>query len=395
MSALDRAGGSGGRGVSGGSTRGSVSGVRCTGGGFSANNPNHIPLARIGNVYASVFKQPGPRTREKLIDHIYNMGNAIATNTHRLAQLNELVSDALLEQDAEVSELEHSGRVVQHYIESVYNFSIAHYREMAVSYGNLRSRLDRTDAMLAKMSNLLLPALYRQRAIAERLVDVGKRWEKGVRSLARGLLSPALVNPSLVRDALRRINHKINTSPTLATVRLISDSPGYIYNIGNIAYARLHQHFSVMVQIPLYTVHGEMTLYRIDSYPFPVATDVATLEPVDGETAMGYTKIGGLPDDLALSTPELLTCATSASSVFVCTSGTLLPRQYDKSIACSFAVFLDDHSAVSSTCDIRYTKQVPIGMAKQLSIDDYFLILLGVRMLATGCCRVRSRRFRR
>lgn len=207
------------------------------------------------------------------------------------------------------------------------------------------------------MQGILLAArISRHEQLANNVLRHIEEIYQGVQNLVQGKLSPALLPPELITEAIN------NTEQTLAEhfpqFRLLFKNPHHFYSMSHFAFARIGLRLYVTIQFPISATQNFASMYRITTFPVPInsssnhATQLINFPPHIIISANGDRYNTATEKDIAQcigSNPKL--CQVP------------LPMLTKTRASCPAALFFRDKERIHETCDFRL---LPNGLEASL-----------------------------
>lgn len=342
-----------------------------------------LPYQTEAQMVADFFDVPGPNALKQLKGNIKALGSLIDAEKDEVVRYSEHLTGVISTTNKRASAIEHEGTVLVKKLEAVNINMRAHHDQFADALDDITNQLQKINELVAMITMDLLPNLIDLKGVGEDLYDFARLWSQAVGHLASGYISETIVTVDMIQELLDYITETVLKTTKYSQFKIINTSPLFYYKLKRISYTRSDNHLFIVLDVPLYKIGGQIPLYRIDAFPVPVIAGLSTSSEDDLED--GYTHVLDLPGFLAvtedttfyleLEISTFLSCEEGSSSIKNCGLGLEALKSHAASITtCAYAIFTDNHDRVKQSCEIGYTKTIPLGSAVQLTSDNTFLI---------------------
>ena len=179
----------------------------------------------------------------------------------------------------------------------------------------------------------------------------------GLLSLTIGVLSPTLVTPTALENALVKIQQEI--SMKYPGHDILHTRLSYYYDHHLSTYFYTNQHILINVAVPFAKNDAHFDLYEITAFPLPSDTT----NPLD----TAYTLIRGLPDYIAISQDKNAYIELNNKDITSCEGRSVmscpfeLVMTYRPTLTCAAAIFFHIDNGLMDRCDVDVfvNKQLP------------------------------------
>ena len=319
-------------------------------------------LGALGRVFGSLAELPSFADIANLDGRICQLASIAASTSEALSNLDDKWSatermdeleGALSQEDARINEIGQN-------LITLANKELA--RENLIM-----SHIDREEAAQELLMRVV-SHMHSVRSAVDDYADWHLEFRRGVNKLLSGMLPNTFVSPDDIENMVNHIESSIVKDQN--RLRLVDANVGLYYMAPLIFFTRSVRAKALYIQLsmPLYTIGGKMTAYRIDR----------THITVHEGTAMS-TRIENLPDFLLVSEDGHYYSEMTTSQMVACKGLGIKNCPTERSLqkfneaTCASALYQDNAQDIMRLCDIRIGHEVEPSSAIRLH-DHTFLL---------------------
>ena len=343
----------------------------------------NFPHVQMANAVNNLFHIPTYKAIEDAKTRVLLLAEQRRLATSELIKLKTNLGERMIVTDKRLDELLNQQNLIHASIQHTRKNIEAFRDRFSDFHSNISQRIAYQNSFVDYILSTFLPLVSSIRSLSEQYNLLGESWIHDLESLVQGYAGPFLLTRDMLKFVIEHIQSKILRNPLYESLKLVSNDPLYYYQLqGAVSVSRTDRFLLLTIGIPLYNYFSEIPLYRIHSFPVPVAAGLS-YDPnvvIDKE---GYTEILDLPEYIAvsddkqrfieLSENEKISSCTGVGRILFC-SGLKNVVHLMYSTTCAFAIFMDNHADVKKHCQVVYSKTAPLGSAVQLQSDNSFLI---------------------
>ena len=237
---------------------------------------------------------------------------------------------------------------------------------LIISTAHLRNLLRQTNLNIRTMSSALRNVTNYVTDTVDAKIDILTRlitqslsvnnFLSGLNSLAEGNLSPHIVPPQTMSNALRTVKNAISKSHPGYTINHMDLIFYYTHHLSSYAYT--DKHLLVHVQVPFSREESSFTLYKTHSFPIPLAAH----DP----RSQGMSQVTSISDYLAVSPDRSTYFELTQPDLSVCVGTKILICPYDQVMvhrpqySCTAALFFRQDDAFTAACSPSVFPDIPV-----------------------------------